>query len=159
FLGGTGDDVGNAIALSIAGVAYVTGSASAAFPVTAGSFQTAFGGPAGGTDAFVTALSVGGALVYSTYLGGTASDEGLAVAVDAGGDAYVTGVTSSGNFPATGAFTFTATTQAFLTELNPTGTGLVVSRAVPTGRLRRPACKPPSVERPTRSSSRSPSSA
>ena len=138
FLGGAGDDVGNAIALSIAGVAYVTGSTaspSPPFPVTVGSFQTVFGGPAGGTDAFVTALSAVGALVYSTYLGGSASDEGLAVAVDAAGEAYVTGVTSSGNFPATGAFTFTATTQAFLTELNPTGTGLVVSRAVPTGRL------------------------
>jgi hypothetical protein len=136
FLGGAGDDVGNAIALSSAGIAYVTGStASATFPVTGGSFQTAFGGPVGGTDAFVTALNAGGALVYSTYLGGIASDEGLAVAIDAGGNAYITGATSSVNFPATGFFTFTSTTQAFLTQLNPTGAGLVVSRAVPTGRL------------------------
>ena len=89
----------------------------------------------GGTDAFVTALDAGGALVYSTYLGGIASDEGLAVTVDAGGNAYVTGATSSVDFPATGFFTFAATTQAFLTQLNPTGAGLVVSRAVPTGRL------------------------
>jgi len=138
FLGGEGDDVGNAIALSAGGVAYVTGSTESAtlFPVTASSFQTVFGGPAGGTDAFVTALSAAGTLVYSTFLGGIASDEGLSIAVDAGGNAYVTGATSSPNFPGTGVFTFTgATTQAFLTELNPTGTALVVSRAVPTGQL------------------------
>jgi Beta-propeller repeat len=121
FLGGTGDDVGNAIALS-GGVAYVTGSAGS-------------GGPAGDTNAFVTALSTGGALVYSTVLGGSASDEGLSITVDAGGNAFVTGATSSDNFPATGVFTFTGTTtQVFLTGLNPTG-GIVVSRAVPTGTL------------------------
>ena len=137
FLGGTGDDVGNAIALSGTGVAYVTGTtASGTFPVTVGSVQTGFGGPAGGTDAFVTALTISGALVYSTFLGGIASDEGLSITVDSSGNAYVTGATSSLNFPATGVFTFTATTtQAFLTELNPTGAVLVVSRAVPTGRL------------------------
>ena len=137
FLGGSGDDVGNAIALSGRGVAYVTGTtASPTFPVTLGSVQTGFGGPAGGTDAFVTALSTGGALVYSTFLGGIASDEGLSITVDSSGNAYVTGATSSLNFPATGVFTFTGTsTQAFLTELNPTGAALVVSRAVPTGRL------------------------
>jgi beta-propeller repeat-containing protein len=137
FLGGTGDDVGNAVALSGSGGAYVTGStASANFPLTIGSFQTVFGGPAGGTDAFVTALSAGGALVYSTLLGGIASDEGLSITVDTGGNAYVTGATSSLNFPATGAFTFSGTTtEAFLTELNLAGSALVVSRAVPTGRL------------------------
>ena len=137
FLGGTGDDVGNAIALSGRGVAYVTGTtASPTFPVTLGSVQTGFGGPAGGTDAFVTALSTGGALICSTFLGGIASDEGLSITIDGSGNAYVTGATSSQNFPATGVFTFTGTTtQAFLTELNPTGAALVVSRAVPTGRL------------------------
>jgi Beta-propeller repeat len=143
FLGGTGDDVGNSIGLSGSGLAFVTGStASAAFPVIAGSLQTVFGGPAGGTDAFVTALSTSGALVYSTFLGGSASDEGLSITVDTGGNAYVTGATSSDNFPATGAFTFTSTTQAFLTELNPTGAALVVSRAVPTGRLDEPTRDP-----------------
>src|SRR5262245_20365509 len=140
FLGGTGDDVGNAIAVSSSGIAYVTGTtastAPVSFPVTAGSFQAGVGGPVGTTDAFVTALNTSGALVYSTFLGGIASDEGLSITVDAGGNAYVTGAASSANFPATGAFTFTGTsTQAFLTELNPAGSALVVSRAVPTGRL------------------------
>jgi beta-propeller repeat-containing protein len=145
YLGGSGADVGNSIALSGSGLAFVTGStASADFRVTAGSLQTVFGGPAGGTDAFVTALSTSGALVYSTFLGGgRASDEGLSITVDTGGNAYVTGATSSDDFPATGAFTFTTTTtQAFLTELNPTGDALVVSRAVPTGRLDEPTRDP-----------------
>jgi hypothetical protein len=144
YLGGDGDDVGNSIALSGSGLAFVTGStASATFPVTAGSLQTVFGGPSGGTDAFVTALTTGGALVYSTFLGGIASDEGLSITVDTGGNAYVTGATSSLNFPVTGSFAFTGTTtQAFLTELNPTGAALVVSRAVPTGRLDAPTRDP-----------------
>jgi hypothetical protein len=140
FLGGTGDDVGNAIAVSSSDIAYLTGTTAStapmSFPVTAGSFQTVVGGSVGTTDAFVTALNTGGGLVYSTFLGGIASDEGLSITVDSAGNAYVTGATSSLNFPATGVFTFTGTsTQAFLTELNPTGSGLVVSRAVPTGQL------------------------
>ncbi len=136
LLGGAGDDVGNAIAVDSAGAAYVTGStASANFPVTAGTLQTTFAGPAGGTDAFVTKISGLGALAYSTYLGGSASDEGLDIAVDGDGIAYVTGATSSPNFPATGSFTFSGATQAFLTEIAPTGASLLVSRAVPTGTL------------------------
>ena len=136
FLGGSGDDVGNAIATDGTGAAYVTGStASANFPVTAGALRTTFSGPAGGTDAFVTKIDKFGALVYSTYLGGSASDEGLDITVDGGGNAYVTGATSSVNFPATGTFTFSGATQAFLTTIDPTGTSLRVSRAVPTGTL------------------------
>jgi Beta-propeller repeat len=136
FLGGTGNDVGSAVALDTAGAAYVTGStASAAFPVTGGALQTTFAGPASGTDGFVTKIGPGGALVYSTYLGGSASDEGLDITVDTAANAYVTGATSSVNFPATGAFMFSGTTQAFLTKLNPAGSGLVLSRPVPTGSL------------------------
>jgi Beta-propeller repeat len=142
LLGGAGDDVGNAIAVDRAGgAAYVTGStASANFPVTAGALQTTFGGPAGGSDAFVTKITCPFnepecAFVYSTYLGGRASDEGLDIAVDGDGNAYVTGATSSVNFPATGPFTFSGAIQAFLTKIDPTGTSVVVSRAVPTGTL------------------------
>jgi hypothetical protein len=135
LLGGAGDDVGNAIGTDGTGAAYVTGStASTNFPVTPGAFRTTFGGPVGGTDAFVTKLDKFGALVYSTYLGGSASDEGLAITVDDCGTAYVTGATSSVNFPATGTFTFSGATQAFLTKIDPSGMPLV-SRAVPTGSL------------------------
>src|SRR5882724_8817689 len=78
---------------------------------------------------------------YSTFLGGTAADEGLAIQVDAVGNAYVTGGTSSGGappagFPVTaGVVNFTGTTQAFLTKVDPTGTTILLSRSVPAGTL------------------------
>ncbi|PYN28613.1 MAG: cell surface protein, partial [Candidatus Rokuibacteriota bacterium] len=72
----------------------------------------------------------GTGLVYSTYLGGSGVDEGFGIAVDTLGNAYVTGFTSSTNFPTTaGAFqaTFGGTEDAFVTKLNPMGAGLVYS--------------------------------
>ncbi|PYN01523.1 MAG: hypothetical protein DME07_12980, partial [Candidatus Rokuibacteriota bacterium] len=104
YLGGTGSDKGFGIALGAGGTAYVTGNTdSTNFPTTGGAFQTA---ARGGADAFVTKLNPTGAgLVFSTYLGGTGFDEGLAIAVDTNGNAYVTGDTDSTNFPTTtGAF-------------------------------------------------------
>src|SRR5204862_4628031 len=83
------------------GSAYITGlTGSTDFPITGGAFQSTFGG--GTFDAFVTKLNAGGfALVYSTYLGGGANDEGHRVAVDTDGNACVTGATYSTNFPVT----------------------------------------------------------
>jgi len=104
FLGGNGDESGDGIAVDSAGNAYVTGfTQSTNFPTTSGAFQTT---PGGGSDAFVTKLNAAGsALVYSTYLGGSGTDQGLTVAVDSAGSAYVTGQTFSTNFPTTpGAF-------------------------------------------------------
>jgi hypothetical protein len=70
-------------------------------------------------------------LVYSTYLGGSGFDAGVGIAVDASGNAYVTGQTGSTNFPTTpGAFQTTyggGSFDAFITKLNPTGTALVYS--------------------------------
>src|SRR5712691_10357855 len=105
YLGGNSLDEGFGIAMDGAGNAYVTGqTASPDFPAPLGAFQGAFQG--GGIDAFVTKLDpTGAALVYSTYLGGTDFDEGDGIAVDATGNAYVTGQTNSSNFPTTlGAF-------------------------------------------------------
>ena len=118
------------IAVDTSGNAYVTGyTCSSDFPTTAGAFQTTFGG--GLTDAFVTELNpTGSGLVYSTYLGGSGYDDGFGIAVDASGNAYVTGFTDSTDFPTTaGAFqtTFGGFGDAFVTELNPTGSGLVYS--------------------------------
>jgi hypothetical protein len=98
YLGGKGDDVARGIAVDQAGEATVTGStASSDFPVY-GAQQAAFGG--GQSDAFIARLSqTGSALVYSTYLGGSSSDEGLAIALDRTGDAFVAGRTASGDFP------------------------------------------------------------
>ena len=138
-------DYGNAIAVDQQGNAYITGqTGSSNFPVTTGAYQTTdkFANTQFATNdgnVFVTKLNaMGTALVYSTYLGGTGeysySDQGEAIAVDAAGDAYVTGNTGSSNFPVTpdayqktnlaaknGAYT------AFVTKLNPTGTALLFS--------------------------------
>jgi len=130
YLGGTQDDHGNGIALDSAGDAYVTGgSASSDFPTTVGALQTAFGG--GASDAFVTKLTAAGALLYSTYVGGNGDDGAESIAVDSSGSAYVTGQTSSTNFPRTQG-TFQpgfggGDNDAFVTRLNATGTSLVYS--------------------------------
>ena len=100
YLGGSGDDEGRGIAVDDSGNVYVTGAtASTNFP-TARALQPAFGG--GANDAFVAKLNATGtALTYSTYLGGRFNDEGLAIAVDSAGDAYICGITTSGDFPTT----------------------------------------------------------
>ncbi len=121
------------LALDSAGNAYVTGvTESHAFPTTPGAFQTDLHGD---FDAFVTKLNVNGtALVYSTFLGGTGRDGGHGIAVDSSGNAYITGDTSSQDFPTTpGAFQpnckrFDVTCEnAFVTKLNASGSGLLYS--------------------------------
>ena len=129
YLGGSNDDAGQGIAIDAAGDAYVTGvTLSTNFPTTAGAYQTTSGGTA---DAFVTKLNpAGSGLVYSTYLGGSGGDNGMGIAVDASGNAYITGFTSSTDFPTTsGAFqtTYGGSGDAFVTMLNSTGSGLLYS--------------------------------
>jgi hypothetical protein len=129
FLGGSGNDQGFAIAVDASGAAYVTGqTASSNFPTTTAAFDTGYNG---GMDAFVTKLnSAGSGLVYSTYLGGTATEQGLGVAVDATGAAYLTGLTSSANFPTTVAAFDTmhnGANDAYVTKLNATGSTLLYS--------------------------------
>ena len=99
YLGGSLADSANGIAVDASGHAYVTGSTvSPDFPVTAGVFQPQFAG--GNADAFVTELNpAGAALVYSTFLGGTDTDNGNGIAVDTNGGVYVTGETCSLDFP------------------------------------------------------------
>jgi hypothetical protein len=131
YLGGSLDDQGDAIALDNAGDVYVTGwTDSKDFPTAAGAFQKT---APGAYAAFVTKLNpAGSGLVYSTYLGGSYEDFGLGIAVDAAGDAYVTGRAFSNNFPTTaGAFQNlhnpSGASNAFVTKLNPAGSGLVYS--------------------------------
>jgi len=128
FLGGSGFDFANGIAIDSSGNAYVAGSAGAGFPTTPGAFQTSF---SGFSDVFVTKLnSSGSALVYSTYLGGSGNDQGNAIAINTAGNAYVTGSTASSNFPTTpGAFQTAkaAGLDAFVTELGTAGNSLVYS--------------------------------
>jgi hypothetical protein len=130
YLGGSGDDEASAIAVDASGNAYIAGTTTSTnFPVTAGALLTTAGG---GNNGFVAKLNpAGSALVYSTYLGGTGNDGALNIAVDVSGNAYVTGVTASTNFPTTvGAFQTTfggGTNDAFVVKLNPTGSALVYS--------------------------------
>jgi hypothetical protein len=102
FLGGTGDDRGYAIALDSAGNAYVTGFTQSitTFPVTSAALQKTFSGTT--QDAFVSEVQItssGGTMVYSTYLGGSLSQTGTSIAVDGNKNAYVTGPTTSTDFP------------------------------------------------------------
>jgi hypothetical protein len=134
YIGGQGSNYAFAVALDAAGRAYVTGSTSSTtFPVTPGAFQTAATPNEG--HAFVVKLNpAGSAYDYATYLGGNTGEDGEGIAVDASGRAYVTGSTSSTNFPTTpgafqssyqsvGSFFFTQG-DAFLTVLNAGGTGV-----------------------------------
>src|SRR3989449_3326670 len=129
YLGGTSDENGFGIAVDSTGNTYVTGqTGSLDFPTTTGAFRPSFAG--GFIDAFVTKLNpTGAALAYSTYLGGTGDEDGFGIAVDATGNAYVTGITFSPDFPTT-AGTFQPSSpggDAFVTKLGPTGAALVYS--------------------------------
>jgi hypothetical protein len=99
------------------------------FPTTAGAFQPTIGNPTSiKADAFVTKLNATGtALVYSTYLGGSAADIGNGIALDDVGNAYVTGVTRSANFPTAGSpiqDALSVAPDAFVTKLNPDDSNL-----------------------------------
>lgn len=128
YLGGSGDDVAQGIATDRDGNAFVTGYTTATdFPTTPGAFQSA---PGASSNVFVTKLDRGGsALLYSTYIGGGSDDVGTGIAVDTLGNAYVTGTTTSSDYPTANALqsTFGGSSKAFVTKLNPTGSGLVYS--------------------------------
>jgi Beta-propeller repeat/Abnormal spindle-like microcephaly-assoc'd, ASPM-SPD-2-Hydin/Cep192 domain 4 len=129
YLGGTGGDTGNAVAVDAAGAAYVAGmTASADFPVTPGASQPSGGGVS--VDAFVSKLTPdGSALAYSTYLGGIGQETAYGLAVDSAGQAYVTGYVNDAAFPVaspiqpkSGGFY-----DAFATKLNAAGSALIFS--------------------------------
>lgn len=128
YLGGSGFDEGYDIAVDSIGNVYVTGvTASVDFP-TVGAFQSDMFGD---HDVFVAKISpAGDQLLYSTYLGGSTTDLGLAIAVDSVGNAYVTGETFSADFPTTlGAHdrTVAGFVDAFIAKLSPNGGSLLYS--------------------------------
>jgi len=134
FLGGSYNDGASGIAVDAAGSAYVTGIAySNDFPTTKGAYQTTL--PTThygiGTSAFVTKFSPSGAsLIYSTYLGGRTTERGSAIAVDANGAAYVTGLTDSLDFPVLSAYQSQLPAlqgSAFVTAFSPAGNTLMYS--------------------------------
>jgi len=119
---------GFGIAVDRTGSAYITGNAGPGFPTTSGAFQT---GTSAFTVGYVTKLDpTGSRATYSTLLGGSRIDYGESIAVDAAGNAYVTGAATSADFPTTkGGFQTTpgGGVDAFVTVLNPTGSGLIYS--------------------------------
>jgi hypothetical protein len=140
FLGGSAFGSASSIAIDSSGDAYITGiTQSIDFPTTAGAFQRVNHGPGVAADytafnVFVTKLNpTGTALIYSTYLGGSNRDIASGIAIDSSDSAYVTGQTSSPDFPTTpGAFQTvnnvrSSSHNAFVTKLNPTGSALAYS--------------------------------
>ena len=128
YLGGSGDDYGTAIVVDDTGSAFLTGYTYSSDYPTLNPFQSR----QANADVFVTRLSVSGSsLIYSTYLGGTDSEQGNAIAIDNSGSAYVTGYTSSSNYPTQNPFqTYVGTAHSydvFVTKLTAGGNALVYS--------------------------------
>lgn len=119
FLGGTGDDSGNAIAVDSTGAAYIAGQTS-----SVDMFPSPLRAPSGGTDAYVAKLSAAGnQLVYGTYLGGTGEDFGQGIVVNTANDAFITGWTTSTNL--NGATRVGSSAEAFLARVNAAGSAIV----------------------------------
>ncbi len=128
YLGGSSSDYGTGVAVDSTGDVYVSGyTYSTNFP-TQSALQGTLGG---GSDAFLTKFRPGsGALLFSTYLGGSSNDQALAMIVDSNGNIYLTGSTQSPNFPVTGnayQSTLVGTSNAFVTKVAPGGSVLVFS--------------------------------
>ena len=129
YLGGTGNDTANGIALGSGGEIYVTGYTSATdFPATTGAYDEDHNGD---NDVFVAKLNAAGsALVYATYIGGLLGDGANGIAVDGSGQAFLAGYTYSDDFPTTtGAFqtSLDGNSDAFVLKLNAAGSDLVYS--------------------------------
>ena len=139
YLGGSGTDIAKAIAVDTQGNAYVAGvTGSANFPVTAGAFQSSAALPVNGlpqSHIFVTKVNAAGsALVYSTLISGSGTEDARAIAVDSGGNAYIAGATTSLDFPVTAgalqktaakATGFSLIQHGYVAKLNAAGSALV----------------------------------
>jgi hypothetical protein len=120
YLGGSASDFSTAVVVDPNGNAYISGSTdSANFPISSSPFQTTYGGS---TDVFITKLNAAGsASIYSTYLGGSGTDTGSGIGWGLNGNVYITGQTSSTNFPISSPFQTSnagGTGDAFITQLS-----------------------------------------
>ncbi len=128
FLGGDESDIGYGIDIDGAGNAFLTGTTgSSNFPTTVGAYDTTFNGANPGLgDIFVASLNPAGALVYSTYFGGTQTDISKDIAVDGAGDVQIVGYSGSNDYPVTaGAYqtVFDTATDVVVSKLQLLGTG------------------------------------
>ncbi len=133
YLGGSGTDGANGIWVDSSGNAFVAGSTTSSnFPMIS-PLQGVIAGP---SNAFIAKFGSSGTLAYSTYLGGNGVDQGNAVTADGSGNAYVTGTTTSTNFPLTpapgpapfqSAIGSAGVANAFVSKLNAAGSALVFS--------------------------------
>ncbi|MBL8190523.1 MAG: VCBS repeat-containing protein [Acidobacteria bacterium] len=127
MLGGIDADAATAVAVDASGAAYLTGTTNSANFPTMNAVQPAY---AGNTDGFVMKLNAMGQMVYSTYLGGEASDQSVGIGLDQTGTIVIAGTTMSRNFPLVSPLRSTAavnpvgaaTNDGFITKLNPQGT-------------------------------------
>jgi sugar lactone lactonase YvrE len=120
YLGGSGGNSINGVAVDSFGNAYITGTTSSLdFPVTSGAYA------GGSSDAYIAKLNPGGtALIYATYIGGSSADSAAGIAVDSSGNAFITGATSSSDFPIvfSGASSCATNSQcAFVAAVNSSG--------------------------------------
>jgi hypothetical protein len=142
LVGGNGDESGDGISVGSSGNAYVIGTTNSSDLVPPESQQNSIQanfkkgtcGPQGNTftcfDTFIVKLNATGtALDYATYLGGSQDDQGRAIAVDSSGNAYITGTTSSKDFPTSSPMqpNLKGISDLFAAKLNPTGSALVYS--------------------------------
>lgn len=127
YIGGSEWDMGSGIAVDTNGIAYIVGDTDSTDFPTKNPVQSSNGGI---DDVFVLALNANGNdLVYSTYLGGSSLDSSDAIALDSSGNVYVTGMTTSSNFPTQNAYDNNkgGFTDAFVTKLNSSGSAWVYS--------------------------------
>lgn len=131
-----GDDGRSDINTDNAGNCYIVSSTqSNNFPTTAGAFQTTFGG--GLQDGCVFKMNATlSSLVFSTYLGGSSDDAAYSIGLNAANEVYVSGGTSSSNFPTTAGTLHTTyqggTADGFAAHFDPSGSALVQSSFIGT---------------------------
>ncbi len=136
YIGGTNQDIGNAIAVDTMGNTYVTGHTySSNFPTTPGTVNISYNG--GMFDVFVSKLDpYGSKLIYSTYLGGSGGEIGYAIEIDLDSNIYVAGYTDSSDFPTTlGAndTSFNGVFDVFVLKMTPRGSSIIYSTFVGGG--------------------------
>ncbi|MBI2270635.1 MAG: SBBP repeat-containing protein [Bacteroidetes bacterium] len=128
YYGGTTFDWGHSVTTDPSGNCIFTGQASSLnFPVSAGAFQTTYGG--GGVtaqiagDAFMVKMDINGIRQWATYYGGSDDEHGADVATDAAGNSYITGPTKSANFPVISGHQMAmgGSRDAFLLKFNVSG--------------------------------------